>query len=176
MMSSNSHPHADVRMKGFAQRATVEQATAWIDSVLPAQTELPREELNLWRVSGRTLAEPVISPLDVPQFARSMMDGFAMRAEETHGATSYNPLPFRVLGTCLPGQPFAKPVGPGEAVRIMTGAPLPLGADAVLPVEQTEIQGELVLAARPAFAGQACRADRRRHSRAARRSSRRDGV
>src|SRR3954468_4524414 len=96
-----SHPNADVRMRGFAQRSTVEAAVVWIDSVLPALTELPREEVGLLAAAGRILAHDVISPIDVPGFARSMMDGFAVRGEDTYGATSYNALPLRILGTCL---------------------------------------------------------------------------
>lgn len=143
---SFSHPNTDVRMRGFAQRSTVEQALAWIDAVLPPRHELPCEELDLPQAAGRVLAKDVVSQANVPQFARSMMDGFAVRSEDTYGATPYNTLPLRILGTCLPGQPFPHAVGPGAAVRIMTGAPLPNGADAVLPVEQSEVQGDIVQA------------------------------
>lgn len=143
---STGQPFADVRMKGFARRATVEEALAWIDSVLPPRDELPRDDAGLWQAAGRVVAEDVASPVDVPGFARSMMDGFAVRSEETHGATAYNPLPLRIIGTALPGRPFEGAVGSGDAVRIMTGAPLPTGADAVLPVEQTEVQADTVLA------------------------------
>lgn len=146
MTTSHFPPNADVRMRGFAQRATVEAAIAWIDSILPPFDQLPREEVQLECAAGRTLAEDVISPVNVPGFARSMMDGFAVRSEDTYGATPYNALPLRILGTCLPGRPVATLVGLGEAVRIMTGAPLPAGADAVLPVEQTDVQGETLLA------------------------------
>ncbi len=139
------HPNADVRMKGFASRTTVEAAIAWIDSVLPDIQRLATDEVDLFAASGRVLARDVTSLVNVPSFARSMMDGFAVRAEETHGATAYNPIGLRILGTCLPGVPFPIAVGPHEAVRIMTGAPLPTGADAVVPVEETELDGESVL-------------------------------
>ncbi|HEX2475016.1 MAG TPA: molybdopterin molybdotransferase MoeA, partial [Lacipirellulaceae bacterium] len=75
-----------------------------------------------------------------------MMDGFAVIAEDTHGATSYNPLPLNILGTCLPSTPFPETVVLGTAVRIMTGAPLPNGADAVLPIEVAQVDGQRVLA------------------------------
>ncbi len=139
------HPNADIRMRGFASRTTVEAAIAWIDSVLPDMQNLATDEVDLFAASGRVLARDVISGVNVPSFARSMMDGFAVHAEETHGATAYNPIALHILGTCLPGVPFPTAVGRGEAVRIMTGAPLPAGADAVLPVEDTEIDGESVL-------------------------------
>jgi molybdopterin molybdotransferase len=143
---TSQHPNADVRMRGFVQRSTVEAAVAWIDSVVPAFVDIPVETVDLWSAAGRVLAHDVTSCVNVPGFARSMMDGFAVRSEETYGATSYNVLPLRILGTCLPGQPYSQPVGPGEAVRIMTGAPLPTGADAVLPVEQTQVEGDTLLA------------------------------
>ena len=73
--------------------------------------------------------------MDVPGFDRATMDGYAVAAESTDGATSYNPLPLMVLGDSMPGRPFDGTVGVGEAVRIMTGAPLPTGCDAVLPAE-----------------------------------------
>ena len=139
-------PNADVRMRGFAQRATVEAATAWIDSVLPAFSALPATQVALSAASGCILATDIISPINVPGFARSMMDGFAVRGEDTYGATAYNPLPLRIRGTCLPGKSFPGTLVTGEALRIMTGAPLPAGADAVLPVEQTELDGLQVLA------------------------------
>lgn len=144
--SHSSHPNADVRMRGFTQRSTVEAAIAWIDAVTLARGGLPTETLNLWHAVGRILAQDVTSRIDVPGFARSMMDGFALKSEETYGATPYNAQPFQILGTCLPGQPFPQAVRPGEAVRIMTGAPLPSGADAVLPVERTQVEGVTLLA------------------------------
>jgi molybdopterin molybdotransferase len=133
-------------MRGFAARSTVEEALAWIDRVMPAFAALPTEEVRLADAAMRVLADNVTSRVDVPGFARSMMDGFAVRAEDTYGATAYNALPLQILGTCLPGAAFAGTVSSGDAVQIMTGAPLPNGADAVLPVEQASIDGETVLA------------------------------
>lgn len=132
-------------MRGFSERTTVEDALAWLDSVLPPLVELAREEVELRDVAGRVLANDVISSVDVPSFARAMMDGFAVRGEDTYGASSYNRLPLKILGVCLPGKPFSGRVAAGEAVQIMTGAPLPAGADAVLPVEMTEPAGSDLL-------------------------------
>lgn len=139
-------PIADVRMRGFAQRATVEAATAWIDAALPAFAALPTVPVSLKDAAGRILAANIVSTVNVPGFARSMMDGFAVRGEDTYGATPYNSLPLRICGTCLPGTGFSGTLATGEALRIMTGAPLPAGADAVLPVEQTDVDGQQVLA------------------------------
>ena len=146
-------PQADVRMRGFAARTTVEAAVAWIDSVLPAFAELATVMVGLIDAAGRVLARDVTSGVNVPNFARSMMDGFALRAEETYGASSYNRLSLRILGTCLPGVPFPTQVAAGEAVRIMTGAPLPVGADAVLPVEESELDGQSLLVLSPVSSG-----------------------
>jgi molybdopterin molybdotransferase len=138
--------NADVRMRGFAQRTRVEDALMWMDSVLPQLAELPAEEVALGEAAGRVLARDVVSTVDVPGFARSMMDGFAVRGEDTYGSSSYNRLPLAVIGTSLPGRAFEGRVSAGEAVRIMTGAPLPAGADAVLPVEFAEFDGAEVFA------------------------------
>jgi len=143
---NSASPNGDVRMRGFAQRATVEVATAWIDAALPAFQHLPTVQIPLRAAAGRVLGVDIISPINVPGFARSMMDGFAVRGEDTYGATPYNSLPLRIRGTCLPGTLFPGTLQIGEALRIMTGAPMPAGADAVLPVEQTEPDGQQVLA------------------------------
>lgn len=132
----------DVRMKGFSTRSTVETAIAWIDSVLSELAVRPVETVSLHEAAGRILAVDVVSDVNVPGFNRSMMDGYAIRAEESFGATAYNSLSFRIIGTSLPGQPYSGAVVPGTAVRIMTGAPMPDGADAVLPVEHTETQAD----------------------------------
>src|SRR5438445_1241104 len=118
----SEHPNADIRMRGFAQRTTVEDAIAWVDSVLPEFGELRGEEVPLPDAAGRVLARDVVSPVNVPGFARAMMDGFAVVAENTHGATNYNPIAIQILGTCLPSEPFHGAVASGTAVRIMTGA------------------------------------------------------
>jgi molybdopterin molybdotransferase len=136
-------PYDDVRMRGFARRTTVETALAWVDQ--HART-LPSESISIWHAAGRVLARKVVSRVDVPRFARSMMDGFAVRAADTLGATSYNQLPLRIIGQSLPGQAFDGNLGPQQAVRIMTGAPLPVGADAVLPAERTEVGSDKLFA------------------------------
>ena len=122
-------------MLGFAQRQTVEAALTWLDAQLrPARAEL----LPLHMAAGRVLATAVVSEVDVPGFDRATMDGYAVVAESTEGATSYNRRPLAVIGDSLPGHPFQGSVAAGQAVRIMTGAPVPLGCDAVLPAEWVE--------------------------------------
>ena len=122
----------DVRMRGFARRTTVEAALAWVD---PRAKPIRGELVALSQAAGRVLAEDVISQVDVPSFDRAMMDGFALQAASVAGATPYNPLELAIVGQTLPGRPFAGKLTAAQAVRIMTGSPLPAGADAVLPAE-----------------------------------------
>jgi len=141
-MSEPSKPQADVRMRGFSRRTTVDDALTWLDQ----QTgPLADESIPAVDAAGRVLAASVSSRVDVPGFARSMMDGFAVRATDTMGGSAYNRLPLAIVGESMPGRPFGGTVGPGQVVRIMTGAPLPDGADAVLPVEVVEIEETRIL-------------------------------
>jgi molybdopterin molybdotransferase len=135
---SSSGGPTDVRMRGFARRSTVAQAWEWIDRHI---RRLEAETVPLPEAAGRVLAAPVVSQVDVPVFERSMMDGYALRAEETLGASPYNRLELTIVGESLPGRDCPWQVEPGTAVRIMTGAPLPGGANAVLPVERCEVDG-----------------------------------
>jgi molybdopterin molybdotransferase len=127
----------DVRMRGFAQRHTVETALAWLDAQLQP---LPSELVPLRKAAGRVLAASVVSGVDVPGFDRATMDGYAVVAHSTEGATAYTRLPLTVIGDSMPGSPFDGHVSAGEAVRVMTGAPMPRGADAVLPAEWVEAE------------------------------------
>jgi molybdopterin molybdotransferase len=125
----------DVRMRGFARRQTVEAALAWLDAhVRPTDPEI----VPLPMAAGRVLATAISSDEDVPGFDRATMDGYAVVAESTDGATPYSRLPLIVIGDSMPGHPFDGSVAVGQAVRIMTGAPLPSGCDAVLPAEWVE--------------------------------------
>lgn len=124
-------------MRGFARRHTVDAALAWLDTQL---RPLGSEDVPLRQCAGRVLAESVVSEFDVPGFDRASMDGYAVVASNTEGAAAYNPLPFAVVGDSMPGRPFTGAVRDGEAVRVMTGAPLPKGADAVLPAEWVEAE------------------------------------
>jgi molybdopterin molybdotransferase len=144
--SESEHPNADVRMRGFARRTTVDNALAWVDSKLPGLRDLDVEEVSLLSAADRVLARDIISRINVPGFDRAMMDGFAVVSENTLGATSYNPLPLTILGTSMPSAAFQGRVAAGDTVRIMTGAPMPEGADAVLPIENAEIDGQRLLA------------------------------
>ena len=135
----------DVRMRGFAERRRVAEAWDWIEQTAGV---LEAETVSLTEACGRVLAEDILASLNVPAFDRSAMDGFAIKAAETDGASDYNPLTFRIVGQSLPGLPFDGTVTTGTAVRIMTGAPLPAGADAVVPAEYAaEAGGQVELTA-----------------------------
>jgi molybdopterin molybdotransferase len=147
-------------MRGFARRHTVAAALEWLEARLQpfdvAQGRLlDAETVPLGLAAGRVLASSVVSDVDVPGFDRATMDGYAVDAASTDGAGAYNRLPLTVIGDSLPGRPFDGSVRSGEAVRVMTGAPIPRGADAVLPAEFVEIgdQFEASVSGNPAEAG-----------------------
>jgi len=133
----------DVRMRGFSERSDVGAVLRLIEERVRA---LPGESVLVTDSIGRILVGPQAAKVDVPGFDRSAMDGYALKAEETFGASAMAPLSFRVLGEARPGHPFAGTVESGGAVRIMTGAPLPKGADAVLMAESAESRGATLLA------------------------------
>jgi len=136
----------DVRMRGFLRRTTVEVAQDWVDRLT---VPVVGERVLLDDAHGRVLATDVTSGIDVPEFERAAMDGYAVRGAETAGAGEYNLLEFAVIGESWPGRPFAGRVGPQQAVRIMTGAPLPDGADAVVPAEFVQLSGTTVAVSAP---------------------------
>lgn len=149
---------ADVRMRGFQQRTSAAEALRWLDEHVAA---LEPEFVPLHEAAGRILAEDVSSSFDVPAFDRAMMDGYALRGATTQGASTFNPLMLRVVGEGRPGKAFEGELESGQAVRIMTGAPLPRGADAVLPAElaqckgdQLSVQGEILPGKHVGFRGE----------------------
>lgn len=97
------------------------------------------ETVPLRQALGRVLARPVHTAIPLPPFDNASMDGFAVRAEDTQGAAPDHPVTLQVIGDAQAGKPFRGQVGPGQAVRINTGAALPPGADAVIPVEDTDV-------------------------------------
>ena len=104
--------------------------------VLSACEVLTPERLALKEVSGHVLAEPVRAAEAVPPFANSSMDGYAVRAADTASP----PARLRVVGAVMAGDNAATSISIGESVRIMTGAPIPTGADAVCMVERTRVE------------------------------------
>ncbi|MFC5309943.1 gephyrin-like molybdotransferase Glp [Azospirillum rugosum] len=112
--------------------------------ILAAFSPLPAETVALPDALGRVLAEPVVARLTQPPFAASSMDGWAVRAADIAQADAEHPVALRRVGEAAAGHAFGGTVGPGEAVRIFTGAPLPDGADAVVMQEDCEPDGDRV--------------------------------
>jgi len=93
---------------------------------------------------GRVLAEDIIAGVDIPPFDRAAMDGYAIIAEDTIGASVENPRILKVVGESDIGRPYRGRVLRGEAVYVHTGSVIPEGADAVVPVEYTKLDGVLL--------------------------------
>ncbi|MGQ0538573.1 MAG: molybdopterin molybdotransferase MoeA, partial [Gemmatimonadaceae bacterium] len=106
--------------------------------ILSEIARLPEERVPLLDAAGRVLARDAIAPLNMPPWRNSAMDGYAVRAADVAGATADSPVRLAVLETVAAGAFPARPVLAGEATRIMTGAPLPEGADSVVRVEDTD--------------------------------------
>ena len=109
------------------------------------------ERVRLVDANGRAAAADVTSTRDVPPFSRAGMDGYAVRAEDTFGASRYEPKSLRVIEKVYTGQVPSKTVEAGAAVEIATGAPMPAGADAVVMVEETEKAGDDVRVLTPVY-------------------------
>lgn len=124
------------------------------------------ESVPIDQALGRVTAEPVVASGSLPPFSRSSVDGFALRAADTFGASEGLPAYLRVTAEILMGQAPVGPVGSGEAQKIATGGALPEGADAVIMIEHTEeLTGDEIGALRPVspgenviFKGEDCRA------------------
>jgi molybdopterin molybdotransferase len=111
---------------------TVEEA---LQQILSRVQPLPTERVPLLSCLGRALAEPIRSGREIPPWPNSSMDGYAVRAEDAAEA----PTRLTVVGTITAGSMPVRRVGAGEAMRIFTGAPMPDGADSVVPQEDTEV-------------------------------------
>ncbi len=145
--------HASGRMRPFASTISLDEAKRRLGAnVRPiARTE----RVRLGDAVGRVAAAAVTSPIDVPPFARSAMDGYAVIAADTAGAASDSPARLRILDRIYTGQPSPVTVTPGTSAEISTGAPLPAGADAVVMVEDTADDGDAgVRILKAAVAGQ----------------------
>ncbi len=128
---------------------SVEQALA---VVLASVARGPVEEVPLTEAAGRVLAEAVEAAEDLWPFPRAAMDGIAVRSGDVAGASEDRPVALRVVGAIYSGQVWAAPLEPGTALRIATGAPVPPGADAVIPREALRWEDERVVVS-PTAAG-----------------------
>ncbi len=111
---------------------------------MPRLHPMTSEIIQVKKSTGRVLAEDLLSPMDIPPFHRAAFDGYAVRSLDTFGATATNPVVLRVVGQLRPGDEEDMGISAGEAVEIATGAYLPEGADAVVPLEYSRRSGEHV--------------------------------
>jgi molybdenum cofactor synthesis domain-containing protein len=110
-----------------------------LDCVAPiARTE----RVGLLEAAGRVLAEPIVAAMDVPPFPRAAMDGYAVVAEDTFGAGNFNPARLSLIEVIHAADTARRQVARGTCIQVATGAPVPAGADAVVQVEDTELEGD----------------------------------
>jgi molybdopterin molybdotransferase len=114
-------------------------------------------ELTLLDAQGLLLAENIVADFPLPSFDNSAMDGYAVRAIDTRDASQQEPLRLQVVGDIAAGAKTRSGMGPGLAMRIMTGAPIPAGADAVIPLEDTDRGVARVSILRPVRTGECVR-------------------
>jgi len=127
-------------MRPIRETIPLDEARQLIDEATPAVTRT--EQVPLIEAAGRVLAGDVTSDRDVPPFSRAGMDGYAVVAADTFGASRYDPKTLRVVEKIYTGEVPTRRVAAGEASEIATGAPMPAGADAVVMVEETERGGD----------------------------------
>ncbi len=120
---------------------TLEEAGNRILAGIPV---LPAERVRFTDARGRVLAEDVIAAGDLPAWDNSAMDGFAVRSLDLRDASAEHPVELDIVGDLPAGRALAKALEAGQAIRIMTGAPVPAGADAVIMVERTQTDGSRV--------------------------------
>ncbi|MDP1572039.1 MAG: molybdopterin-binding protein [Vicinamibacterales bacterium] len=123
-------------MRPIKDTIPLDEARALIDEVAAPVTRT--ERVPLLEANGRVVAADIIAPRDVPPFARAGMDGFAVVAEDTFGASRYDPRRLTWIEKVYTGQVPVRSMTRGQCVEIATGAPMPEGADAVVMVEETE--------------------------------------
>lgn len=129
----------------FHKVVSVEEALSYMEEALGGAKPLGSERVGLLEAVGRVLAEDVEARVDSPPFDRSVVDGYAVRAQDVYTASEAEPVKLRVVGEAAVGRLPETPVREGECVEIATGAPLPPGADAVVMVEYTKRVGGEVL-------------------------------
>ncbi|MEM2972320.1 MAG: molybdopterin-binding protein [Candidatus Bathyarchaeia archaeon] len=125
----------------FRKLLTYEEAKKLIKEKLKPKP-LGVEEVPLLEAHNGVLAENIIAPIDVPPFNRSTVDGYAVKAEDTFGAEENKPAKLKICGTVNVGEPPKIAVENGTAAEIMTGAPMPEGADAVVMTEHTQREND----------------------------------
>lgn len=141
----------NMRMKPFKHLLSRERALGLILKNVNSVNKV--ERLNIHEVSGRALAVDVRADFNVPSFDRSSMDGYAVRAEDTYGASSFTPRKLNLLGEQHAGEHFKCKIGPRECLQVATGSPIPSGSDAVVMVEYTGFKDECIEVYKPVYPG-----------------------
>lgn len=113
--------------------------------VLAAFEPLEPQQVPIVEALGQVLTEDVVAEMNIPPLANTAMDGYAVRCDDTGGARPDHPRRLRVVTDLAAGYVLEEPIRPGTAVRIMTGAPVPPGAEAVIPFEEVERDGDEIL-------------------------------
>ena len=126
------------RMRPFGDTIPLHAARAIAETVGDPITRI--ETTSLIDSHNRVLATDVVATQDVPPFSRAAMDGYAVRAADTEGASRATPRLLHHIATLYTGQVSQHSVGSGECIEIATGAPLPEGADCVVMVEETDVE------------------------------------
>jgi len=129
---------------------TVEEA---LERILSRIGTLGDERVALLDALDRVLAEPVVADREIPPWPNSSMDGYAVSSVDTRAASAESPVVLRMAGHVAAGHLAERPLARGEVFRILTGAPLPEGADAVIPQEDVQADGTTVRIPRPVPAG-----------------------
>jgi molybdopterin molybdotransferase len=129
---------------------SVEEA---LERILARVAPVGDERIELVQALHRVLAETVVSSRDIPPWPNSSMDGYALASGDTREASRERPARLTVAGHVPAGKVAERPLGPGEAFRIFTGAPMPEGADSVIPQEDVTRDADRVLVPRPVEAG-----------------------
>ena len=140
------------RMRPIESTIPLEDAQRIIETTVQPIQRI--ERVALVDAHDRVLAQDVGSAIDVPPFARAAMDGYAVRAADTAGATRVAPRSLTRIGQVFTGQVASQRVEPGQCIEIATGAPLPAGADAVVIVEDTAAAGDRIGVFTPVEPGQ----------------------
>jgi len=136
-------------MKPFKKLLSRQEA---LDIILKKVTKIKRIEIiGIEKVSRRILAEDITAEFNVPPFDRSAMDGYAVKAEDTFGASSFNPKKLRLIGIQHAGENWTGKIKTGECVQVATGSPVPEGSDSVVMVEYTKTDGQTVEILKPVY-------------------------
>jgi molybdenum cofactor synthesis domain-containing protein len=139
-------------MRPFTRTISITEARGIIEAGMPVIER--RERVPLSTASGRVVATDVVATFDVPPFDRASMDGYAVKAEDTDGASRAGPASLMLAGRVYTGDVPTVAVTNGTCVEIATGAPMPEGADAVVMVEETSLDGDRVAIYTPVQARQ----------------------